>query len=178
LVSGHTEQGLSALEGVLSAVGLTLPRTPRAALFDLVMTRAKLSLRGLRFEAKRSDDLDERQLLRADACRAAWSLAFVNTIQGAAFQARFLHEALKSGEASRVALGFGMEAIMRSTDGTKHEPRVQALTLAQRDASSGVDEPLVAAFEHLVTGQCSYLFGRWQTAADELERTEKILLER
>jgi hypothetical protein len=102
----------------------------------------------------------------------------VNTIQGAAFQARFLHEALKSGDASRVALGFGMEAIMRSTDGTKHEPRVQELRRAQREASAQVEEPLVAAFEHMVTGQCSYLFGRWQTAAEELERTEKILLER
>lgn len=178
LVSGHTEQGLSALEKVLTAVGLSLPSTPRAALLDLVLTRTKLSLRGLRFDAKRLDDLDERRLLRADACRAAWSLSFVNTIQGAAFQARFLHEALKSGDPSRVALGFGMEAIMRSTEGQKREHRVQALRQAQRTASSQVDDPLVTAFEHMVTGQCSYLFGRWRTAAEELERTEKILLER
>jgi eukaryotic-like serine/threonine-protein kinase len=178
LVSGHTEQGLAALGKVLAAVGLSLPSTPRAALFDLVLTRTKLSLRGLRFEPKRPDDLDERRLLRADACRAAWSLSFVNTVQGAAFQARFLHEALKSGDASRVALGFGMEAIMRSTEGQQREHRVQALRQAQREASAKVDDPLVTAFEHLVAGQCSYLFGRWQTAAEELERTEKILLER
>jgi hypothetical protein len=178
LVSGHTQQGLAALEKVLAAVGLSLPRTPRAALLDLVLTRAKLSLRGLRFDPKAPDDLDESRLLRADACRAAWSLSFVNTVQGAAFQARFLQEALKSGDPARIALGFGMEAIMRSTEGHKSEHRVRALRQAQREASAKVDDPLVTAFEHMVTGQCGYLAGRWQTAATELEHTEKILLER
>lgn len=178
LVSGHTEQGLSALEQVLRAVGLSLPRTPRAALVDLVLTRTKLSLRGLRVEAVRAEDQDPSRLLRADACRAAWALAFVNTILGAAFQARFLLEALRSGDPGRVALGFGMEAIYRAAEGHKREPDVQALRKAQRDVPVTVEDPLVTAFEHLVPGQCSYLLGRWSLAAEELEQTEKILAER
>jgi eukaryotic-like serine/threonine-protein kinase len=178
LVSGHTEQGLSALEQVLRAVGLSLPRTPRAALVDLVMTRTKLSLRGLRVDAVRAQDQDPSKLLRADACRAAWALAFVNTIQGAAFQARFLLEALRSGDPGRVALGLGMEAIYRAAEGHKREPDVEALRQAQREVPMTVEEPLVTAFEHLVPGQCSYLLGRWSLAAEELELTEKILVER
>jgi hypothetical protein len=178
LVSGHTEHGLAALEKVLAAVGLSLPRTPRAALFDLGLTRAKIALRGLSFETKRTEDLDESRLLRADACRAAWALSFVNTILGAAFQARFLHEALRTGEPCRVALALGMEAIYRSTEGQNGEARVQELRRKAREVAAQVDDPVVSAFEHLVLGQSSYMFGRWQIAADALEKTEKILLER
>jgi hypothetical protein len=77
-----------------------------------------------------------------------------------------------------VALGFGMEAIYRAAEGHKREADVVALRQAQRDVPLSGDDPLVAAFEHLVPGQCGYLLGRWSVAAEELEQTEKILVER
>ena len=178
LVSGHTSEGLVVLSMVLSEVGLRLPRTPRKALWDLVATRARLAFRGLSFEPRPAERLDPKQLLRADACRASWALSFVNTIQGAAFQARYLEEALKSGEPCRIALGLGMEAIYRSTEGQRGEPRVRELQAAAHGLATQLDDPHVQAFEHLVRGQSSYLFGRWREAAESLERTEQILVER
>jgi serine/threonine protein kinase/tetratricopeptide (TPR) repeat protein len=178
LVSGHTDRGLEALTDVLEAVGLELPRTPRAALFDLVLTRTRLALRGLKFAPKKADEIDAKRLLRVDACKASWALSFVNTILGAAFQARFLHAALASGEPCRVALGLGMEAIYTSTEGGAREHRVEELRRAAKRLAAELDDPHVEAFDALVEGQTSYMFGRWAKAVAALERAERILLER
>jgi serine/threonine protein kinase len=178
LVSGELELGLQALEAVLSAVKLRLPRTPRAALFDLLLTRLRLGLRGLEFRARAEDEVAPRQLLRIDACKASWALGFVNTIQGAAFQARFLEQALRAGEPSRIALGLGMEAIYASAEGGKREPRVNRLRMIARKLSETLSNPQLLAFDKMVEGQSSYMFGRWQRCTEALEAAEKLLVER
>ena len=56
LLSGHIDDGKALLGEVLRAVGLSLPRSPRAALVSLVWERARLKLRGLGFR-ERKDEL-------------------------------------------------------------------------------------------------------------------------
>lgn len=178
LVSGHLEPGLEALEAVLGAVKLRLPRTPRSALFDLLFTRARLRLRGLSFRKREQDQVPPNELLRTDACKASWPLSFVNTIQGAAFQARFLEQALKAGEPSRVALGLCMEGIFLSTEGGKRERRIEQLRESALALNAELSDPQVAAFERMLVGQTSYMFGRWQRTSEALEAAEKIFVER
>lgn len=178
LVSGHLDSGLEALEAVLGAVKLRLPRTPRAALVDLLLTRARLRFRGLAFRKRAQDQIPPEELLRTDACKASWPLSFVNTIQGAAFQARFLEQALKTGEPSRVALGLCMEGIFLSTEGGKREARIEQLRSSARALNSELDDPQVHAFERMLEGQTSYMFGRWARTSEALEAAEKIFVER
>ena len=52
LVSGHIDEGLSAFGAILDRVGLRLPSTPRRALLRLLLSRARLRLRGLRFHER------------------------------------------------------------------------------------------------------------------------------
>ena len=52
LVSGHIDEGLSAYGAILDPMGLSLPSTPRRALFRLLLSRARLGLRGLKFSER------------------------------------------------------------------------------------------------------------------------------
>ena len=52
LISGHIDEGLAAFATILARVGMPLPVTPRRALLRLLVSRAKLRLRGLRFRER------------------------------------------------------------------------------------------------------------------------------
>ena len=55
LRSGHVEEGLQVLDGVLREFGLHLPRTPRAARWSWLLRCAWLRLGGLRFRLRRGE---------------------------------------------------------------------------------------------------------------------------
>ena len=72
LRSGHIDEGVKVLQGVLAAVGLKMPRTPRRALFSLLWRTVLLRLRGLRFRERKAEELAPGLLSQIDAC---WSAA-------------------------------------------------------------------------------------------------------
>lgn len=175
LVSGHIDKGLSALRDVLRQVGLHLPHGSRRALLSLLTARAKLRIRGLRFTERSEVDIPTSTLLRIDACKAAWALSFVNTLQGSAFQAQFLNLALSAGEPRRIAVGLAMEAAFRSTQGGSAEGQVRALRREQEKLATRLNQPIVTAFSHLSEGQSSYMLGRWAQCSRALQKAEVIL---
>ncbi|HTM21426.1 MAG TPA: AAA family ATPase, partial [Kofleriaceae bacterium] len=72
LRSGHIDEGLAALDDVLAAVGLRLPRSPGRALWSLALRRAHVRLRGLRHRRRDAGEVPPRDLTRIDVC---WSAA-------------------------------------------------------------------------------------------------------
>lgn len=176
LVSGHLAEGLRALGALADAVGLRMPTTPRRALIQVLSIRAWLSVRGLKFNERKEEEVPPGQLLKIDACRSSWALGFVSTVHGAAVQARFLSLALDCGEPVRVALGLGMESIHRSSDGAielSNSLRARAHEIARVH-----QDPHLTAFCQLVDGQCDYLQGKWATAQVALENAERLFVER
>jgi eukaryotic-like serine/threonine-protein kinase len=180
LVSGNTAEGVAALSRVLQSAHLRLPRSPRAALIDLFLTRARLRLRlsRLRFKERDESEVPPAELVRMDACRAVWAFSFVDTMVSAAYQARFLLMALESGEPYRIALGLGMEAILMATEGNRALARITELQKAQRVITARVNHPHATAFEYFAEGNCAYLLGRWRRCTDALEHAERLLTER
>ncbi len=176
LVTGHIEEGLEILRQVFRELGMSLPKGNASAALALVGNRTRLSWRGPGFEEHSPESAEPQALLRVDACRAAWILSFVSTLHGAALQARFLRLALEVGEPSRVAMGFGIEALQGSIEG--HQDKRQELEARARALSEGIGTPHALGFQALVEGNCAYLAGEWQECSDASERAENILTRR
>ena len=107
------EEGLRVLDEVLREVGLSLPRTPRAAQWSWLLRSAWLWLRGLRFRRREEREIPPDQLQRVDLCRsAAVGLGMVDPIRSADFQARNALLALRAGEPERIALALANQAML------------------------------------------------------------------
>jgi hypothetical protein len=178
LRSGHIDSGIEVLQGVLAAVGLRLPPTPRRALLSLLWRRALLRLRGLHFRERRADEVAPSLLRRIDVCwSAALGLSLVDPLRGADFQARHLLLSLKAGEPNRIAFGLALEAGHCGTTGGRTQKRgleciTRAGTLAKR-----LNNHHAEAFSVLGGSSRAWLMGRWQEARDLGERSEASLRE-
>jgi hypothetical protein len=132
LRSGHIDEGMAAMQRVLSELGIRMPSSPRATLASLVYHRARLRLRGL--EPRRGSAMDERDRQAMDAC---WSMAvgmsMVDSIVGADFHARHLLRALRAGDPARLARAFALEAgHLASTDSRKQQDAERLLERAEQ----------------------------------------------
>lgn len=175
LVSGHIEQGLAVMREVFSELGIRLPRRRVTALASLIGSRLLLRWRGLEFSERPEALVPAEELLRVDACRSAGILSFVRPLHGTALQARFLRRALAAGEPERIALGLGMEAVIRGSEGRWAESaalRERAWRLARRSAS-----PHTRAFQHFAEGYAAYLAGEWQRCVDAATEADRMFTE-
>lgn len=177
LVTGRVEEGRRILEQVFRDAKLSFPRSERRALFQLSVLRLGLRLRGSTPRRPRGA-ASETDLLRIDACRAAWPISFVSTVHAAALQARFLSLALRSGDPYRLALGLGMEAVQRSIDGGKERGPAETLRLQALELTEQLDNPHATAFLDFVDGHIGYMCGEWTRARRALEPAEQRLSQR
>jgi hypothetical protein len=177
--SGHIEEGGRALRLVLARLGMRLPQTPRMALLSLILRRAQVRLRGLRFREREEAQIPGQELLRIDTC---WSigigLAVVDMVRGADFQARHLVLALRAGEPYRVAKALAMEAGYVAMGGSRSRRRAQLLVQESQALAERVDRPYAVALATLTAGIAAWLDGRWRDARTLCERSEQMLRER
>ena len=119
LISGRIEEGLEVIGRVLSKVRLPqLAPTPKRAFLALVLRRLRVTIRGLKYEECREDEIPGHRLTRIDTCWAvAEGMAVVDNIQGAAFQTLHLILALDAGEPNRIGRALAMEAGFYASSG-------------------------------------------------------------
>ncbi len=111
LRGGHVEEGMAALRGVLGEIDLGLASSPSRALVSLARRRLWLRLRGLHWRPRDANDVPKSEMTKLDIlASAAVSLAMVDFIRGADFQARHLLMALRVGEPTHVSNAIGVEA--------------------------------------------------------------------
>jgi hypothetical protein len=179
LTSGLIEDGHRALRTVLAMVGMTLPRTPRSALVRLLLRRAQLGLRGLRFQPRRPSEIRPDTLTRIDVCwSAALGLAMSDLVHSAHFQAINLILALRAGEPTRVTRALIMELGMASTGGSRATRRTEELHTRCRELVQQVDQPYVHGLFAVMESAVANLAGRWQASLDLSRRAETLLRER
>jgi serine/threonine protein kinase len=175
LISGQVDEGLTLLRSLLGPLGLSMPDTPRQALFSLLWHRALLRLRGLSFTRREESQVRPLDLTRIDVCWSAVAgLSMVEPVRGADFQTRGLLLALRAGEPERLVRALAMEAAHQSTAGTAAVPRVAGLLRTADDLAQRLDSPQARGMVELVRGISSYMLGQWKPALRSLDQAEHI----
>jgi hypothetical protein len=179
LLSGHVDEGLATLRTVLGAMGLKLARTPRRARLSLLVRRAQLWLRGLRFKDRDAGRVAPEDLRQIDTCwSVATGLGVVDPIRGADYQTRGLLLALRTGEPYRIARSLALEAGFLATAGRTTARRTSELLRTSQTLAQQVGNPHALGLVSLMTGVVAYLEGRWRDCLAPLERAESLLRER
>ena len=179
LSSGHIDEGLQVLGGVLSPLGVWLPRSPRLALASLLVGRAELALRGTRFRERSEAEVSPEQRLRIDAC---WALTVglngVDMIRGADFATRTLLLSLRHGDAYRIGRALAFETTTNAFVGASRRAKAEALAAELRDLADRLGSPHLRGFALLVTGMCdAFAAGRWTSALRWYAQAERVFRE-
>jgi len=132
-------------------------------------------VRGLGFRPRDASQIKATELTRIDVC---WSLAFglalTDNVRGAAFQARNLVLALRSGERYRVARAVAIEAGYTSRGaGGRFAARRRSCSARTRSRTRA-ERRTRSAGAHGASGMAYYLAGRYRPALEHMERATKV----
>lgn len=159
LRSGHIDDGLDVLDGVLRDVGLRLPRTPAGALASVLVHRGKLAVR-----SRLRPGTDSTLIRRFDA---AWSVAvglsLVDVIRASDFQARAMMLALSAGDDDRIARAYALGACFASSEGVSRGHAKEQLARASALATASED-PYTRAWIPLARAMISFNGGEFRDA--------------
>ena len=179
LQSGYLDEGLQVVGDVLRRVGLKLAPTPRQALLSLLLLRARIRFRGLKFTERADNEVPPEALVGVDTC---WSvttgLAIVDHIRSAEFGARNLLLALEVGEPLRIVRALAMELAYTSITGARSQPGNERLIRIADSLVARVHNPEASALVTLAKGSAAYMQGQWTAARDLCESAEQLLRER
>ena len=176
LTGGHIDEGLEVFRVVLERAGFKLAGGPRRALLSLVLHRAWIRLRGLKFTEREVSSISETDLLRVDiAWAVAAGLGAVDLIRGADFQSRHLLLALRTGEIYRVARAMAFEVAQTAARGGAAENRARDLAEQTEALAQRAGNPHAIGLAIWARGLSAYLLGHWKEAAELCERAAEIL---
>jgi eukaryotic-like serine/threonine-protein kinase len=178
LGAGHFDEGLVVIGRVLASIGLKLPRSPLSGLLILLVYRVYLRVRGLGFRARDVSQITATELTRIDVCSSlAHGLGVADTVRGAAFQARTLVLALRSGERYRIARALASEAAYASASGGSAIRRTEALLARAHTLAAESGNPYAIGLAHCSSGIAYHCFGQWKRAIEHLERAKAVWAE-
>jgi len=170
LISGHIERGVKRLGQALEAIGEPVLATPRRALLSVLWRRFSLRLRGLKWNERPSAEVTKAERARLQIVGAsALGLSMVDTIRGAAFNARFVQIALQSGDPEEVARALGTEATMSSYQASYDRARVfmgELEALAERHPA----EPYIQAWLAAARASYGYFQGEFEQCEEQMRR--------
>ena len=178
LKTGRIDRGVEVLREVLAEVKLELPATPRRALASLLLRRAQLRVRGIRFRA-RAAPLSAADAARLDICWAVGaSMGVLDTVRGADFQTRHLLLALAAGDPRHIALALAGEAAYSAAAGRKNERRTGRLVAASVALAGRLDDDATRGATLLCSGIAAFLEGHFAAARAACDQAEALLRER
>ena len=183
--SGRLHEGRSAMENLLATQGLSLPRSPVAAIARLLWNRLKLWHIFRKWQRNPElREIAERSMSAAELRRidVTWSasagLSMMDIVLGAAFQAYNLVVALRAGEPYRIARAMAWEAAHTSNGGSDAWPRTLELIDAASRLAKKVDHPHATAMVMMARGIAEFTMGRFRDAVPLLDEAEEIFRDR
>jgi hypothetical protein len=171
LRAGHTEEGLSAMDGVLASLGMARPRSMMGAARILVQERllevcGAIAQRIFPLNARRAAELARR----ADACwTTGLGLSWLDPLASAVFQSRHLRISRRLGDPVRIALGL----CMRVPEGAFAGPpaaRARRTLKKVREIMRGRTDPFVEGYQALAAATVAFLLGEWNEALQHSEQ--------
>ncbi len=178
LMVGDLERGLEILSELLADVGVRMPLTQKRALASVLWGRTKLRIRGHKWKERRSTEVAPETLLRLDVLKAAsHSLALVDTIRAADFNARWLLLSLRIGERSRCAVALASESVYQSSQGGRGIGRARELIEVVRGIAAESNDPRLRAFVSMSEGAVEYWVCRLPRAEELIREAEKTFRE-
>ncbi len=177
LASGYHRAGRAASEEVVREVGLSLPRTPRAALRRFVYRRLRIRLRGYRFQTRDASEIPASTITRIDTARQlSQSLGVSDSLLGSCFHCEALLMSLRAGEPSRVAVSLLGEATYQSLlGGTRAAAKSRRLLDRARALIQEMPPGYLHGYLLGTEGLVAFNEGRIRAAHDFLEQAEKTL---
>ncbi len=172
LFSGRYEEGLRVMLAVLDAVGVSLPRSPRAAIASSLVGRTRFLARALRPSAPRGRSPASARRLDAlwTACAA---LSMVQPALADAMGVQHLLESLDLGDPSRAVRALGYEATCESSlGGAFFRGRSRKLLAETARLAASTGRPYDRAWSLMAEGTTAWLEGAWGRA---LERCDEAL---
>jgi tetratricopeptide (TPR) repeat protein len=177
LLSGRADKGIPVLREVLAGVGLTYPATPRRAFASLLFNRARLAIRGRRFEERDEASIDPVSLSTIDICHGAFTgLAAVDPIRCAGFLSRYLLLALAAGEPRRIAVGLAWDALYGLFVGGS--ARAEEALAAASSLADRLEDANARGLVILVRAMKSWGEGTWAEAVGLAGEAERALFSR
>jgi len=178
LVSGHTQDGLMALDHVLRDIGMSMPETALRATPGFLWDRIRIRLRGLKFRERPAVEIRSSELDRIDACWCvAQGLGMVDTIRAARFHARNLLLALNGGDAYRAARALAVEAaLVAILKGLAPEETGGVLRRAE-DLAKRSGHAHAVGLVQLAAGMVAFLGGQWAQSHLGMQQAEELLRE-
>jgi hypothetical protein len=177
-ISGHIDEGLKIFQSVLGAYRLRLRRGRWGVLSDLLQQRFLLWLRGTRFHPRPPEEVPRDDLDRIDTL---WSvsagLSTANNLSAAALQTYVLREALRVGDAYRVARSLAWEAFLVGATAGERNPRADRLLAEARQIADCIAHPHAHAMVTLSQGLLEFQRARFPQCTATLTDAEQQLLD-
>src|SRR5262249_49046115 len=177
-ISGHIDEGLKTFQSVLGAYHLRLRRGRWGVLTDLLQQRFLLWLRGTRFHPRPPAEIPRDELDRIDTL---WSvsagLSTANNLSSAALQTYVLREALRAGDAYRVARSLAWEAFLVGATASERNPRADRLLAEARQIAERIVHPHARAMVTLSQGLLEFQRARFPQCTATLTDAELQLLD-
>ena len=178
IMIGESVRGIEILRTLLGEVDVAMPMTQRRALISLVWARMKLRTRGLDWTERRASQIAPETLVRLDVVKvASHSLALIDNIRAADFNARWLLHALRVGESTRCALALSTEVMFQGSQGGRGIKRARAILDTVRKFDTEASEPRLRAFMHMSEGVLEYWACRLDRAEEVLTKAERMFRE-
>jgi hypothetical protein len=173
LACGRIEEGTAKFHRVLDAVGLAAPRSRAAAVFWLLVHRARLWLwfvLGHRVKERPSGDVAPEARARVDAMSgAATGFAVTDVLLSTCMSVRSVMMALRTGEGPQIVRAAVLEASKRASTGGRVRGLERALVATAERIAGNSGRPDVRITVRHVLGINAYLRGHWKTALEMLD---------
>lgn len=178
IMIGESVRGIEILRALLGEVDVTMPMTQKRALISLIWSRMKLRTRGLDWKERRAGQIAPETLVRLDVVKvASHSLALIDNIRAADFNARWLLLALRVGESTRCALALSTEVMFQGSQGGRGIKRARVILDSVRQYDNEASEPRLRAFMHMSEGVLEYWACRLDRADEVLTKAERMFRE-
>ncbi|HVK77973.1 MAG TPA: protein kinase [Kofleriaceae bacterium] len=172
LVSGEIDVGVETITSLLADLGLPRPRSRRAMLLSIGVSRARIQLRGMRYRLRDESEVDPALLLRLDIALAAnMGLAFVDVLQSTWFQHRYILLALRTGERRRLLRAMVAEAGVSAAGGARAAPRTARFLAELAKLDTGAERPAERGLLGTIRVLTAHLEGRFADAVTHAEET-------